>query len=236
MQNCIRYESSVNKFNKIPGAPIAYWISDKLIRPFSNSISIDNISDFTGSQNKTANNEKYLRRIWEVSNEKIGKGKDWVFYIKGGEFRKHYGNIDLVVDWSEKARSFYQNNQTSNLLDNKYWYKEGITYTKITSKGSSFRYLPKDCIFDMAGPSICDLFEKNMYILAFLNSKISETYLKIFNPTLSVQVKDIKSLPLILDINNLNDITEKEKYCVEISQEDWDLFETSWDFKSHPLI
>ena len=75
---------------KIPGFSMAYWISDKIIKPFSNCISIDEISRYTGSQNKTANNEKYLRNIWEVNNTKIGKNKKWVFYAKGGEYRKHY--------------------------------------------------------------------------------------------------------------------------------------------------
>ena len=169
-----------------------------MFEAFNDGISIDDISEFTGSQNKTANNKKYLRYLWEVSYQKIGIGKKWVLYAKGGNFRKYYGNLDLVVDWSEHARKFYKNNKTSNLLDKKYWFKEGITYTMLSSLGPTFRYLPPYCVFDMGGPSICYL-DNLHYILGFLNSKITELYLNIFNPTLNVQAKDIRSLPIVLN-------------------------------------
>src|SRR5690606_14684233 len=110
---------------------------------FEKGISVDQFSDFTGSQNITADNNKYLRKWWEISKESLGKGKRWIFYAKGGGYRKHYGNLEFVVDWGVQARSFYKSNPTSNLLDEKYWYKEGITYTDISStRAGTFRYLP----------------------------------------------------------------------------------------------
>ena len=129
-------------FSKIPGSPVAYWVSENFIGTFLRGISIDSISKYTGSQNITANNEKYLRYIWEVVNTEVGTNTHWAVYIKGGTYRKWYGNIELVVDWSDSAREFYKNNPTSNLLGKPYRFREGITYTELTSGTNSFRYLP----------------------------------------------------------------------------------------------
>jgi len=232
-RNCT---ASTENFEKIPGCPVAYWASNKFISAYERGISIEKISDYTGSQNKTANNEQYLRKLWEVSSEKVGIDKKWVFYAKGGEYRKHFGNLNLVVDWSDAARDFYKSNPTSNLLAEKYWFKEGITYTKITSKGPSFRYLPDYCVFDMGGPAICYLGDKMLYVLAFLNSCIAEKHLAILNPTLNLQAKDIKNLPLIIDQEYFDQITAIERENVALSEIDWNSLETSKDFIRSPLI
>lgn len=149
-----RFAAKQENFSKIPGMPVAYWVSENFIRAFERGISIDSISDFTGSQHITANNDKYLRLHWEIDANKVGMGKKWVYYAKGGDFRKWYGNIELVVDWSEGAVQYYKTNSTSNLLAEKYRFKEGITYTELTSSVNTFRYLPPVCIFDKKGPSI----------------------------------------------------------------------------------
>ncbi|MXO77663.1 BREX-1 system adenine-specific DNA-methyltransferase PglX [Paenibacillus sp. OT2-17] len=228
-------EVSQSDFTKIPGSPIAYWISKKYTTAFNRGISIDSISDFTGSQNISADNDKFLRKWWEIDSRNMGPNKKWVMYSKGGSFRKHYGNLDAVIDWSDEARDFYKNNKTSNLLDIHYWYKEGITYTDVTTIGSSFRYLPPGCVFDKSGPTISEV-QNLYYILGLLNTKVMDNYLKIFNPTMHVQVKDVKNLPLIIDERILNRIGELEKENVQISKTDWDSFETSNGFLKHPLI
>lgn len=221
-------------FAKIPGAPVAYWVSENFIKAFENATSIDAISSYTGSQNKTANNELYLKKLWEVSKENIGNNKKWIFYFKGGEYRKHYGNIEYVVDWSDEARSFYSNNPTSNLLNEQYWFQNGITYTMLTSKGPNFRYMPPIGAFDMGGPAICYLYKELNYVLAFLNSTVSKLYLGIFNPTINLQAKDVKNLPLIFNKKENVDLLEGEN--ISLSKSDWDAFETSWDFTHHPLV
>ena len=224
------------KFIKIPGNSIAYWVSDKFIDTFEKGICIDDISGHTGSQNKTADNEKYLRYFWEVSNEHVGIDNKWIFYAKGGDFKKYYGNLEHVVDWSEDARNFYKNNPTSNLLDEKYWYQEGITYTKISSKGVSFRYLPKNCVFDMGGPSICYLGDNLLYILGLLNSNLVNFYLNIFNPTINIQSKDIRALPIIINNSHKNRINKLVKSNLEIAKGDYESFETSFSFKKHFFV
>ena len=223
-------------FKNIPNYPISYWISKEMIDDIKNGISIDTISDFTGGQHKTANNDKYLRFFWEIEYTKFGKNKKWIPYIKGGEFRKYYGNLEYVVDWSENALNFYRNNPTSNLIEEKYWYQEGITFTKITSKGSSFRYLPPIGVFDMGGPSIIKV-EHLEYILGLLNSKIADDFFRMVNPTINLQNKDVKAFPIIIpDSKIVEKITNIVNDNIELAKEDWNSFETSWDFKRNSLI
>ena len=226
---------SSNDFLSVPGAPIAYWVTQMFVENFNIGIGIDNISDFTGSQNKTANNEKYLRYIWEVENSKVGKCNKWVFYAKGGEYRKYYGNLDLVVDWSVSARNFYKENKTSNILNEKYWFREGITYTMLSTKGTSFRYYPSCGVFDMGGPTICYLTNLE-YVLGLLNSIVTRMYLNVMNPTINLQAKDIKSLPIIINEIYKTEIESLVNENIIFSKSDWDNFENSWEFKVHPLL
>ena len=226
---------SSDNFSKIPGAPVAYWVSEKLIDNFEKGISIDDISDFTGSQHITADNDKYLRFIWEVEQEKVGKGKNWAQYAKGGEYRKWYGNITLCVCTSQKAMLFYKTNSTSNCLDAKYWFTDGITYSAVTSKGTGFRYYPPIGAFDKGGATICYV-QHLEYVLALLNSKVVQYFFDFLNPTINLQVKDIKAIPIILSSEQDKAITEIAKEELEISQDDWNLLEISWDFKKHPMI
>lgn len=230
-----RFAAKQENFSKIPGMPVAYWVSENFIRAFERGISIDGISDFTGSQHITANNDKYLRLHWEIDANKVGMGKKWVYYAKGGDFRKWYGNIELVVDWSEGAVQYYKTNSTSNLLAEKYRFKEGITYTELTSSVNTFRYLPPVCIFDKKGPSIVSV-KKLWYCLGIFGTKIAPLYFAILNPTLSTQVRDVKNLPIIVNGEIEPKIDEIVKENVEICKQDWNDFETSWGFEKHPLI
>lgn len=228
------YTAKQENFSKIPGSPIAYWVSENFVRAFERGISIDSISDFTGSQHKTADNEKYLRMFWEIEKSSINN-RNWIFYIKGGNYRKWYGNIDLVVDWSKSAKHFYKNNPTSNMIKEKYWYQEGITYTSLTSSTNTFRYLPPIGVFDIKGPSLTNV--KNMYYcLGLLNSKVSVIFYKTFNATMTLQVKDVKNIPIIIDNLSKSTVSDIVKENVDMCKKDWDSFETSWDFERHPLV
>lgn len=229
------YESNAENFSKIPGSPVAYWVSENFVRAFERGISIDSISDFTGSQHITANNDKYLRFHWEVNYCKIGVGNKWVYYAKGGDYRKWYGNIELVVDWSTGALQYYKNNSTSNLLAERYRFKEGITYTELTSSINTFRYLPPMCVFDKKGPSIVNV-KYLWYCLGVLGTKIAPLYFALLNPTLSTQVRDVKNFPIILSESKKNKVEENVMENVELCKKDWDSFETSWDFEGHPLV
>ena len=229
------YEQCAANFSKIPGSPIAYWVSERFVDAFEKGISIDNISDFTGSQHITADNESYLRWFWELDSSQIGKSQKWAFYAKGGEFRRWYGNIQLVVKTTNDAILFYKTNSTSNCLQERYWFTEGITYSAVTSKGTGFRYYDAIGAFDKGGPTICYVAHLE-YVLAFLNTKIAERYLQLLNPTINLQVKDVKAVPLVVNWEQEKNVKECTISCITISQLDWDYYETSWDFKKHPLI
>ena len=227
------YRADATTFHDIPGSPIAYWASDAIHAALKDSVSVDTISDYTGSQNITADNEKYLRMWWETP---LNKAQIWVPYSKGGRFRRWYGNYDYVIDWSDNARDFYQSNPTSNLLNPRYWFKEGITYSDITSGKSHFRFLPAWGVFDKKGPEICKLGMHLKPVLAFLNSSVCQEYLWLFNPSMTLQVADVKNLPLLNAIFAHPVIPTLAGGCIDISQADYDSQETSWDFKRSSLV
>ena len=229
-----RYTAQQSNFSKIPGLPVAYWVSENFITAFEKGISINQISDFTGSQHKTADNEKYLRYWWGINRSEIDD-HDWIFYIKGGEYRKWYGNIDLVVDWRNDAKNFYTTNPTSNMIKEKYWFADGITYTSLTSSVNGFRYLPPIGVFDIKGPSMVRV-QHMEYCLGFFNTKIAMLFFKLLNPTITLQVKDVKNTPIIIDNDIIPAVKKSVMENITLSRNDWDSYETSWDFQHHPLI
>ncbi len=227
------YKSSKHTFELLPGSPIAYWISPEAVKPFAKGKILD--ISVSASQNVTGNNDLYLREFWEVAIQEIGVGNKWIFYAKGGGFRKWYGNLQEIVDWSEKARTSYQKGHGSQIIPEEYWYKKGITWG-LTSQ-ASFRVLPEGSTYDKQGSSIFIVDEeKYAATLALLNSRIAEYYLQVLNPSLSYQVRDIRNIPLknvVLTDENIKKISDS---CVDFAKADWDCFETSWDFRHHPLL
>ena len=226
------HRADASTFKSIPGTPIAYWASQKLVDAFGRGISVDAYSDYTGSQNITADNDSYLRRWWEVAQNENSK---WIPYSKGGIFRRWYGNHEYVVDWSDSARAFYSTNGTSNLLKEQYWYQPGITYSDITSGRSHFRFLPGQGVFDKKGPEICGLGNRLMATLAFFNSSLCQQYFSLLNPSMTLQIADVKNVPILEEMFTNQTIDVLAAKSTENSKSAWDSFETSWDFKRHPL-
>lgn len=230
-----RYVTEQDNFSKIPGSPVAYWASDSLQNVFQNKL-LYNYS-ISPSQNVTGNNGKFVRKHWELEKYKVGMPDSWIFYAKGGGYRKWWGNLDEVVDWSPNAREIYQygdGKHASQIINHEYWYKKGITWGLITSALPSFRVMPEGATYDKGGSTI--LVEKEVYnfALALLNSKVYLSIAKVLNPTLNYQVKDIRSMPLALF--ETKRVSILAKHNIDISKSDWDSFETSWDFKRHPLV
>lgn len=228
------YRASASDFKKIPGSPIAYWVNDGLRKIFTNpSIETITISD---GQNKTGNNDKFVRFHWELSKRTIGKNARWFFYAKGGGFRKWDGNIDDVVDWSEGARQHYRKDHVCRIIPEYLWYKKGITWGLITSSKPSFRFLPEDATFDVGGSSV---FFKNdgdlEYTLGLLNTKLSLNILKMTNPTLNFQVRNIRDVPFAV-VPQRSRVEEIVKSALYDAKADWDSYETSWGFTSLPLL
>ena len=227
------FEAHESSFPSIPGSPIAYWVSDAFIKAFDAPLFYDfTVSD---GQNKTGNNAKYVRYFWEVKNRDIGIEKKWLFYAKGGGYRKWVGNLIDVVDWSPKTRAFYRKDNICRIIPEYLWYKKGITWGLITSYKPSFRILPEAATFDVGGSSVFfNDYTNYDYYLGLLNSKVYLAIATVLNPTLNFQVKDIRSMPIIM--RREKEIQELVEKAISISTQDWNSFETSWDFLVHPLV
>ena len=225
--------SSAN-FSKIPGSPVAYWVSDAMYNAFSkNKLEALTISD---GQTKTGDNDRFLRFHWEIAKSHVGKGKHYRFYAKGGDFRKWMGNLNYVIDWSPEARNHYKKDKIARLIPKYLWYKDGITWTLLSSGNTSFRFLPNSATFDVTGSSLFFKDEKKILnVLALLNAKITTDFLSILSSTLAYQITEIRRVPV--DDRIFNDkISRLTEWCIDYSKSDWNSFETSWDFQQDPLV
>ncbi|TYT75598.1 BREX-1 system adenine-specific DNA-methyltransferase PglX [Desulfobotulus mexicanus] len=232
------FRASAEKFKVIPSSPIAYWVSEIFVNPFK--VASETIHDLTISdgQTKTGDNDKYLRQSWEVASSTVGPNAKWWQHPKGGPYRKWFGNVDWVIDWSETARKHYQKDHVARILPEYLWGKRGISWTLITSNESSFRTLEANQIFNLAAPSLFFHDEKNIEkCLGFLNTKYVTKLLKVINPTLNMNVGEVRCLPLLYDINSRKgEINRTVRHCVTVSKADWNSYETSWDFTILPLF
>ncbi|VTO17840.1 Type I restriction-modification system methyltransferase subunit [Klebsiella variicola] len=225
-------EITQEDFRKIPSTPIAYWLSEDIF----NCFNFNKVGEFSKGEGKnvTADNETFLRFCWEVNANKIGISKKWLTYAKGGDFRKWAGNLEHIINWSAEARNHYKNNHSSRIIDEKFWYLPGITWTDITSSGTGFRYLPVNTTYDTTGISFFLANNENIpKFLGALNSKPATHILSTINPTLHANLVDVKSLPIPSLTDYDSNIADK---CIYLSQADWDTFETSLDFSKHPFM
>lgn len=238
INNCSDYIhlAKNNRFYLIPGMPIAYWISNKILSLFSTNETLNDLT-ISASQNVTGNNNKYLRLHWEVNNQNVSVDKKWRFYAKGGGYRRWNGNLIDLINWTESARDEYRRGHASQIIPEEFWYRQGITWGLVTTNNPSFRILPDVATFDKGGSSIF-IKDDNLInvILGYLNSKVALNLIKTFNTTINYQVRDIRNLPYKRSFEWENIIDAKVCNNLSISKKDWDSFETSWDFKKHPII
>lgn len=233
--NKIRYSANNTNFYCIPGKSIAYWASEKLLDAFTNETLYS--KSISPSQNITGNNDKYVRKHWELDMNKVDKENSWIFYAKGGGYRKWWGNLFDIVNWTPQARNIYQHGDgkhASQIINKDYWYRKGITWGLISSYAPSFRVMPQGATFDKGGSTIIVNDDIFLYSLGLLNSNVYIEIAKIFNPTLNNQVKDVRNMPIVNE--NIEEINELVETAISISKNDYDLNETSWDFKKNPLV
>ena len=244
---------STDNFSKIPGSPIAYWLSTNMVNDFSLGTVLKENGD-TRQGMATSDNNRFLRLWTEVSNHSLGLNcasaedairihKKWYPYNKGGEFRKWYGNIDYVINYEDDglevkayATSLYKT-ATRTIKSMSEYFKPCLSWSKISSGSIAFRYYPQGFIFDVAG---CCIFYKNdeimKYHFGFINSNVAKSILAAISPTLNYEAGHIASLPVISDERQNGNIIKLVDANIEFGKEDWDSFETSWDFKRSPLI
>ena len=231
-----QYIANQDSYMQIPGAPIAYWISDNMKAVFFNSVSLEKIGKPEQGM-ATADNRRFVRCWYEANNRKISIFESlqakWFPYNNGGGFRKWYGfNID-VVNWENDGREI-KAFPKAYVRNEKDYFKSGITWNAITSSDVSVRFFEEGFIFSNAGMAIFTSEKYQKYLLAFINSCVSKSILSILSPTLNYNAGDMGNLPIIYsDIVNESGICDA---CIQISKDDWDAFEASWDFKCHPLI
>lgn len=229
-----QYYTVQKDFNKIPGSPVAYWVNNSFRNLFAHTLG--EVCEIKKGSD-TGENDKYVRYWEEVNIGKIGFDashiKKWIPYLKGGEARKWYGHLNFVVNWENNGAEI-RRNPKSTIRNEKFFYLPGITWSDVGSNGATFRFFPANCLRDNRGPAI--FTENTNYILGFLNSKICLMAQKILNPTICFQAGSAKTLPFIQNVKYLEIVNKLVDSNIEFSKKDWDSFETSWDFKRHPLI
>lgn len=235
-----RYVACSDNFAKIPGAPVAYWVSENVVDIFEKDKIGNHFAVKAGMC--TGENEKFILYWHEVncllSNLRKNSGYLYAPHNKGGEYRKWYGNHFWFLKYNQKALKQMENNLGFRHDGKEYYFKQHIGWSKITSSKSSFRIYDEKFTFDSAGLGLFSIDDSNIYTtLAFLNSKLNEVMVSLLNPTLNVTPIIVKKLPYtLLDKDKIATIESEVKQNISLSKSDWDAFETSWDFTKHPLL
>lgn len=246
------YETSATNFSKIPGSPIAYWLNKNVFKAFTDNLRIGDIYE-TKLGMSTNNNSRFLRLWSEVNYKKccfIRANDDndnfkekWFPYCKGGSYRKWYGNYDYLINWEndgfevKKLAADLYGSYSRTCKNTQHFFKSALTWSLITSGTYSCRFLPEGFVLGDAGP-VCFAKEDSYLLLAYLNSKVVANVLPAINPTINCSTGVISSLPFIQIINHCTVVKIKELTLqnIKLTKMDWDSFETSWDFKIHPLV
>jgi hypothetical protein len=228
-----RTRISISQLSVIPDSPIAYWASDDLRSVFnSHALLRDEAPVRKGID--TGKNDLFLRYWHEVSDDhrsKRSQKQKWFDYVKGGEFRKWYGNIELMVNWLNDGVDV-RSHPSSTIRNPSYFFKPAITWSLLGNKGFGARVIPENCMFDNNGSSVFPRPDQIETLLCFLNSKVADHCLEILNPTVAYQVGDIARLPYAIDI----DTRDMGLQMQSLVKNDWDFAETSWDFTTAPLL
>ena len=248
-----RYTAQQSNFSKIPGSPVAYWVSRKTCDLFESN-KIENFYDSRVGL-MTTDNDRFLRFFWEVSSGNIAfaahnndecnkSGKKWFPHNKGGSYRKWAGNRDYIVNWANCGEEikrtaiakypYLKGNPNFVVHDDGFYFRENIAWSEIAVGNLSFRYFPHGFTYNVKGMSA---FSKSEYtllmLLGFANTKVASYLANIVNPSISFGVNSFGKLPFIPAEQIVEDLAKSN---IDISTNDWDSFETSWDFKKHPLI
>lgn len=238
----IYYEAKQTDFHSIPGSPIAYWASDRVREIFKNEEKISDYADvITGMT--IGDNNLYMRFWYESNINRINfnekdydaidlSEKNWIPYLKGGGYRKWYGLYEFIVNWAQSANF----NRPKTTMKDKYLLK-GITWSFLTSYAFSARFFNYGFLWDVAGsPMFLKNNENLNYICGLLATNITRYFLNLVNPTLNFQAVEVAAMPLIFNKNLKIQIDNIVEQNIQISKDDWDSFETSWDFEQHPLL
>lgn len=229
------YRRNAETFKQIPGTPIAYWLGSGLLAAFKNGCSFNSVAHpKVGMQ--TSKNEKYLR-LWHESDYRPSRSdKKWIKYLKGGDYRKWYGNLEWLLLYKNDPTWILQQPH-ARVLSESLLEKRKNTWTDLTSGANSFRFAPQDTFYDISGHCYFPSPDNQLELLAYSNSSLFSFVLQLFNSTMHCQVGDVARVPYLApaaaDKQHISDLSQRS---LDASKADWDSFETSWDFKRHPLV
>ena len=236
------FRVSAKNLKKIPGSPIAYWLSERLLATFE----YPKIGDRGTTRNgmTTGDNNRFLRYWFEVNIKKtsfnahdaktaLSSQKKWFPYNKGGECRRWYGNFDYVINWETDGKEL-KDFPNSILRNQTFYFKSSITWSLTNSSHFGARIRPVGSIFDVNGMSL--FVEPFYFTLGLLNSYIASCIIKVLNPTISNQAGDIDKIPISANSSILSVVDETAREAVNNTKSDWDSYETSWDFQTNPLL
>ncbi len=247
MSSSCDYKFTVKQslFYQIPDMPIAYWLKPSTAELFINGSLLSKYADLRQGL-ITGDNDRFLRFWSECDARKIStlndRSKKWFFYHKGGEYRKWYGNMTLVVNWENDGFEIVnfrddKGKQRSRPQNIRYYLQEGFTWTALTVANFNVRYMPEGSIFDAKGSSgFCNEKSNLKYVIGLCNSKVSMEFLSFLAPTMDYSAGAIGKVPTIICEEKKDEISNIVTTNIEISKADWDSFETSWDFLRHPLL
>lgn len=246
-----RYVAEQDSFSKIPGSPVAYWVRNEKL--FKVGTPLEQIANPRQGM-KTLDNDKFIRIWHEIEIEKAKfdctsfeeakvSGAKWFPLNHGGEFRKYYGNNFELVNWENdgfemKSLAIKKYNSITRTITNlNSYFKEGITWTVISSASTSFRRYGKGFMFSNSGQCIVPVTPELLdYLTGLLNSKIVRYILSILSPTLGFESGYLKKIPIRIDAERRTNVEELTRANIGKEKSDWDSFETSWDFAEHPLV
>lgn len=240
-----RYYAKQDNFSKIPGSPVAYWVSNKFREIYKDAELFESIADIKSGV-MSGDDARFIRFWHEVAFPKfdcscknvaecVEHKTKWFPVTRGGQYRKWYGNIEEVINlYNGGYEIAFENQKNHRLRDSRYYFREGITWSMITSYKLSVRYVPQGILFGNGGPT-CFFSDDAKFYLSVLNSKVAEYIIGVVNPTLNTVISDICGIP-IRGYERKNEIDSYTETCISFSKSDWDSFETSWDFKRHPLV
>lgn len=227
-----QYTADQDDFGRIPGNPIAYWVSKRFIKAFELPHLGTVLFPKTGLT--TGDNDTYLKLWFEVSKAQIGK--KWFYMNKGGEFRKWYGNNEYVLNWENDGFAV-RNAHGSTIRNPEYYFREGVTWSKITAYKFSGRYSPSTHLFDAVGLTC---FANNdvdlMFVLAYFCSCVANHFLSVLNSIVTFTTGSVSNIPFAYPQSIVPRVKEVAQSNVNHARKDWDSYETSWDFQRHPML
>lgn len=244
-----KYVADETSYERIPGKLYAYWILPEVAHAFEEYSALRDVAAVKNGMS-TTNNNRFVRWWFECAIDNIGfgcenaeqsvlTGRKWFPYNKGGEYRKWYGNIGLVVNWKNNGQEIKKAAEGASggrIVSQEYYFKQSVSWSKVSSGKFALRLYPTGFLFDVAGPGIFADYETQKYVMGVINSRISRVCLQELYPTMNYEMGQVSSFPILINESIKDEVSSLVEENIQLSKLDWDAYETSWDFTKSFLI